>query len=127
MKTNLDYAQVDRFKEILDKCTKCGFCMSHCPVYREELTESSVARGKIMLVKALLDNELSLTDEMENQLNKCTLCMTCTQNCPAATEVPSIITAARADRTDKKVCHSPTVSSTAGCCREDGCSGIRLK
>ena len=102
MKTNPDYAQVDRFKEILDKCTKCGFCMSHCPVYREELTESSVARGKIMLVKALLDNELSLTDEMENQLNKCTLCMTCTQNCPAATEVPSIITAARADRTDKK-------------------------
>ena len=45
MKTNLDYEQVDRFKEILDKCTKCGFCMSNCPVYREELIESSVARG----------------------------------------------------------------------------------
>ena len=102
MKTNLDYEQIDRFKEILDRCTKCGFCMSYCPVYREELTETSVARGKIMLVKALLDNDLTLTREMENQLNKCTLCMSCTENCPATTEVPSIITAARADRTDKK-------------------------
>lgn len=102
MKTNLDYEQVDRFKEILDKCTKCGFCMSNCPVYREELIESSVARGKIMMLRALLDGDLTLTDEMENQLNKCTLCMTCTENCPAATEVPSIMTAARADRTEKK-------------------------
>ncbi|MGD9143704.1 MAG: (Fe-S)-binding protein, partial [Dehalococcoidia bacterium] len=102
MKTDLDYRQINRFRETLDKCTKCGFCMSYCPVYREELTESSVARGKIMLVRALLDNELSFTDEMENQLNKCTLCMTCAENCPAATEVPSIITAARADQTEKK-------------------------
>jgi glycolate oxidase iron-sulfur subunit len=102
MKTDLDYRQISRFKETLDKCTKCGFCMSYCPVYREELTESSVARGKIMLVRALLDNRLSFTDEMENQLNKCTLCMTCAESCPAATEVPSIITAARADQTEKK-------------------------
>lgn len=46
MKTNLDFEQVNRFQEDLDKCTKCGFCMSYCPVYQEELTESSVARGK---------------------------------------------------------------------------------
>ena len=102
MSNSLDYKELARFKDDLDKCTKCGFCMSYCPVYQEELTESSVARGKIMLVRALLDNELTLTDEMENQLNKCTLCMTCTQNCPAATEVPKIITAARADQTEKK-------------------------
>jgi glycolate oxidase iron-sulfur subunit len=102
MKTALDYAQVERFKADLDRCTKCGFCMSACPVYREERVESSVARGKIMLIRALLDGSLTLTDEMASQLNKCTLCLTCAQNCPAGAQVGAVITAARADKVAKK-------------------------
>ena len=102
MKASPDFAQVDRFKADLDRCTKCGFCMSSCPVYREERVESSVARGKIMLIRALLDGGLTLTDEMAEQLNKCTLCLTCSQNCPAGTQVPAVITAARADKVAKK-------------------------
>ncbi len=98
MKSSLDFEQIDRFKEDLDKCTKCGFCMSYCPVYQEERIESSVARGKIMLIRALLDGELEATDEMAEQLNRCTLCMTCAQNCPAGTHVPAVIAAARADK-----------------------------
>ena len=58
MKTVADYAEIVRFKEALDKCTKCGFCMGECPVYREEKIESSVARGKIMLIRALLSGDL---------------------------------------------------------------------
>ncbi len=102
MKDNADFEQLDRFKADLDKCTKCGFCMSACPVYREERVESSVARGKIMLVRALLSGELEATEEMANQLNKCTLCMACAQNCPAGTQVPAVIAAARADRVSRK-------------------------
>jgi glycolate oxidase iron-sulfur subunit len=102
MKTNLEFEQIDRFRDDLDKCTKCGFCMSHCPVYQEEKVESSVARGKIMLVRALLSGELTLTDEMAEQLNKCTLCMTCVQNCPASTPLTTVVTAARADKVKHK-------------------------
>jgi glycolate oxidase iron-sulfur subunit len=98
MKASTDYAQIERFREDLEKCTKCGFCMSACPVYKEEKVESSVARGKIMLIRALLSGELKPTAEMASQLNKCTLCLACAQNCPAGTEVPSVITAARADK-----------------------------
>ncbi len=98
MKANPDYPQIDRFKADLEKCTKCGFCMSNCPIYREEKVESSVARGKIMLIRALLEGELEPTTEMTKQLNKCTLCMSCVQNCPAGTQVPSVITVARADK-----------------------------
>jgi glycolate oxidase iron-sulfur subunit len=98
MKTAPDYPQINKFKDDLDKCTKCGFCMSYCPVYREEKIESSVARGKIMLVRSLLSGDLSITGEMADKLNRCTLCMTCEQNCPAHTHVPSVVTAARADK-----------------------------
>ena len=102
MTTSTEFEQIDRFKADLDKCTKCGFCMSYCPVYQEERVESSVARGKIMLVRSLLSGELTVTGEMTEQLNRCTLCMTCAQNCPADTQVPSVITAARADKVKQR-------------------------
>ena len=102
MAVNTGFEQLDRFREDLDKCTKCGFCMSYCPVYREEREESSVARGKIMLVRSLLSGDLTMTDEMAEKLNSCTLCMTCAQNCPAGTQVPSLVTAARADKVKQK-------------------------
>ena len=76
--------------------------MAACPVYREEKVESAVARGKIMLIRSLLSGELEVTDEMAEQLNRCTLCMTCAQNCPAGTHVPTVITAARADKVKQK-------------------------
>lgn len=102
MKSSTDFEQIDRFKADLDKCTKCGFCMSYCPVYQEERVESSVARGKIMLIRALLSGELKATSELANQLNQCTLCMTCAQNCPASTQIPQVIVAARADKVRQK-------------------------
>jgi len=102
MSKNINYEQIEKFKSDLDTCTKCGFCMSACPVYQEERVESSVARGKIMLIRSLLSGELEVTSEMAEQLNRCTLCMTCAQNCPAGTHVPSVITAARADKVERK-------------------------
>ncbi len=102
MKAYIKYKEIEKFKQALDSCTKCGFCMAGCPVYREEKIESSVARGKIMLIRSMLDGELDVTDEMAEQLNRCTLCMTCAQNCPAGTQVPTVITAARADKVKRK-------------------------
>ncbi len=102
MKTNTKYDEIEKFIADLDTCTKCGFCMGVCPIYREEKVESAVARGKIMLIRSLLSGELEITDEMAEQLNRCTLCMTCAQNCPAGTNVPTIITAARADKVKRK-------------------------
>jgi glycolate oxidase iron-sulfur subunit len=102
MKDSPTYPQIEKFKADLDKCTRCGFCMSACPVYREEKVESSVARGKVMLVRNLLSGNLKTSKEMEKLLNRCTLCMTCTENCPAGANVPAIITAARADKTARR-------------------------
>jgi glycolate oxidase iron-sulfur subunit len=89
-----NYPNIEKFRADLDRCTKCGFCMAACPVYREERRESSVARGKIMLIRALVDGELAANEAMAEQLNRCTLCSTCAANCPAGT-------AARADKVVK--------------------------
>jgi glycolate oxidase iron-sulfur subunit len=102
MKTDTKYPEVEKFQAELEKCTRCGFCMSACPVYQEEKEESSVARGKVMLVRSLLSGELEPSDKTAKLLNKCTLCMTCAANCPAGTQVPTLVTAARADKVRNK-------------------------
>jgi glycolate oxidase iron-sulfur subunit len=101
VKNTTTYPNIEKFRAELDKCTKCGFCMASCPVYKEERTESSVARGKIMLIRALVDGELAANKAMARQLSRCTLCSTCAANCPAGTKVPSVIAAARADKVIK--------------------------
>jgi len=39
-------------RQELDRCMKCGFCMSVCPVYNAEKSEAGVARGKITIAEA---------------------------------------------------------------------------
>jgi glycolate oxidase iron-sulfur subunit len=102
MITKPKYGEIEKFISDLDTCTKCGFCMGVCPVYREEKQESAVARGKIMLIRSLLSGEAKVTDEMAELLNRCTLCSNCAANCPAGTNVPAVITAARADKVKRK-------------------------
>jgi glycolate oxidase iron-sulfur subunit len=91
------FEQIKRFEKDLSQCMKCGFCTFWCPVYQEERIEASVARGKNMMIRGLLAGELDYTREYADRLNKCTLCMTCTANCPAKANIPNVIVAARAD------------------------------
>jgi len=98
MAKNYDrYEQIKRFENDLGQCMKCGFCTFWCPVYQEEHIEASVARGKNMMIRGLLAGELDYTKEYADRLNKCTLCMACTTNCPAKANIPNVIVAARAD------------------------------
>jgi glycolate oxidase iron-sulfur subunit len=92
------FKEIRRFQQDNDLCMKCGFCVSSCPVYREELVESVVARGKNALVKGLLNGQVKFSKKMAEKLDKCTLCRTCAANCPAGVDIPAVITAARADQ-----------------------------
>jgi glycolate oxidase iron-sulfur subunit len=96
------FAEVEKFRKDVDLCMKCGFCTYWCPVYQEEKVESSVARGKNQMVKALVNGDLEYSKEFAERLNKCTLCGTCTANCPARVQIPSIIVASRADKARAK-------------------------
>jgi glycolate oxidase iron-sulfur subunit len=92
------HKELKRFQKDNDLCMRCGFCMSSCPIYREEKVESSVARGRNALVKGLVKGELKYSHEYEERLDKCTLCKNCTVDCPAHVDIPAVVIAARADK-----------------------------
>ena len=102
MATETKFEEIKRFESDLEQCMKCGFCTFWCPVYQEEMIESSVARGKNMMIRALLAGDLDYTKEFADRLNKCTLCMACTENCPSKAQIPPVIVAARADKVKAK-------------------------
>ncbi len=92
------FREIRKFESDVGRCTKCGFCTFWCTVYQEQHIESSLARGKNMMIRGVLSGELEYSEELGKLLNECTLCMSCTANCPVKARVPDAVVAARADR-----------------------------
>lgn len=92
-----EFTEIKKFESDLEQCMKCGMCTFFCPVYQEERVESSVARGKNMMIRGLLAGALEYTEEFADRLNMCTQCMACTAHCPAKANIPNVIVAAKAD------------------------------
>jgi len=86
-----------RRKDAADRCRSCGTCRSVCPVFAEVGTESSVARGKVALIRAVLDGTLDLTDAFDKRVQLCLNCKSCVAECPNDVRVDDLILSARAD------------------------------
>jgi len=84
-------------EDILKQCNRCGACQSVCPVYEELGMESGLARGKIRLVKALLQGEIDWTPGIAQRMDLCLQCKRCTANCPGGTEGDTVIRWCRAE------------------------------
>ena len=92
-----DYDFTQRFREQIQRCSRCGFCQAVCPVYGATLRPAMNARGKMLLLKEILEGTLELTDELVETLYQCTTCAACSHQCPSGVEVPEIIKAVRQD------------------------------
>ncbi|MFZ7103964.1 MAG: (Fe-S)-binding protein [Peptococcaceae bacterium] len=77
-------------------CIRCGVCQSVCPVYAVEKHEGTVARGKIRLVRELVEGKVELTPRLRSFMDLCLGCGACTENCPPKVRGDKIVTAARA-------------------------------
>jgi glycolate oxidase iron-sulfur subunit len=97
-----DLKELKKVEGLADQCMKCGFCSFFCPVYQEELTETSMARGKNYLTKLILKGEQEFTPEMGEILGKCLLCKRCVANCPSKTQIDRVVVAARAEMVRQK-------------------------
>ena len=97
-----EYKELARFERDIQRCMKCGFCTNFCPVYRETLEESRVARGRNVFLKELVDGKMDVTDNLFEKFNSCLLCKRCVVFCPAKVPTDTLVVAARADMVRKK-------------------------
>ncbi len=79
-----------------EKCSRCGACVSHCPVFREVLQETYSSRGKVEVAKAVLEGTIPFSSYTEDLFGKCLLCLTCKMNCPAGVDQSKVILGLRA-------------------------------
>lgn len=71
--------------DIVRSCVHCGFCNATCPTYQLSGDEREGPRGRIYLMKALLENDAAGPDTREH-LNHCLQCRSCETTCPSGVQ-----------------------------------------
>lgn len=79
----------------VEKCTSCGLCKDVCPVFMLSLREAESPRGKINLLRALMEEKLDPGSEAVDVFNRCLLCYACQDACPAGVRTERIWISAR--------------------------------
>lgn len=90
MQTNLHpnfkgTAEGDEAEAILRSCVHCGFCNATCPTYQELGDERDGPRGRIYLIKQLLETG-EATANTRKHLDRCLSCRSCETTCPSGVE-----------------------------------------
>jgi glycolate oxidase iron-sulfur subunit len=85
----------------ISQCNKCGFCQVACPIFRSTGHESGVARGRLALLRAIIEGRLEWGVDIEGPLFDCLLCGACTANCFPAIPTADLVLKARSEYLDK--------------------------
>ncbi|SMO92357.1 glycolate oxidase iron-sulfur subunit [Melghirimyces algeriensis] len=80
----------------LMNCMRCGFCLPSCPTYVETGdNEAASPRGRIALMKGVVDGLIEPDEEVEKQLNLCLGCRACEPVCPSGVQYGHLLEEAR--------------------------------
>ncbi|HUL82141.1 MAG TPA: glycolate oxidase subunit GlcF [Gammaproteobacteria bacterium] len=80
---------------ILRKCVHCGFCTATCPTYVLLGDELDSPRGRIYLIKEMLENDRPATAEVAVHVDRCLSCLACMTTCPSGVHYQHLIDHAR--------------------------------
>ncbi|WP_151703970.1 glycolate oxidase subunit GlcF [Nitrincola alkalilacustris] len=80
---------------ILRSCVHCGFCTATCPTYQLLGDELDSPRGRIYLIKQMLEGE-EVTRATQTHLDRCLTCRNCETTCPSGVEYHSLLDIGRA-------------------------------
>ncbi len=84
------------------KCNRCGFCLAVCPIYTVRGREWATPRGKNALIRAIIEEKIDWTPEIEETIFRCTGCRLCTQTCFPAVETNQGVLAGRQCLVDRR-------------------------
>jgi glycolate oxidase iron-sulfur subunit len=81
----------------IDTCVHCGFCLQACPTYVTLQDENDSPRGRILLMRELVEGSLSLDDEsVHTHIDRCLGCRACETACPSGVPYGQLLEATRA-------------------------------
>jgi glycolate oxidase iron-sulfur subunit len=88
-----DIAEADK---ILRACVHCGFCTATCPTYVLLGDELDSPRGRIYLIKEMLEKNRRPTQEVVKHIDRCLSCLACMTTCPSGVNYMHLVDQARA-------------------------------
>ncbi len=84
-----------RANEILRSCVHCGFCTATCPTYQVLGDELDSPRGRIYLIKDMLENERVPDEKTVKHIDRCLSCLACMTTCPSGVHYMHLVDHAR--------------------------------
>ena len=100
MQTNFTLAQLadpgtNAAEKVLRTCVHCGFCTATCPTYVLLGDELDSPRGRIYLIKDMLENSRPATAEVVKHIDRCLSCLSCMSTCPSGVHYMHLVDHAR--------------------------------
>ncbi len=92
---------IQRSNEILRNCVHCGFCTATCPTYQVLGDELDSPRGRIYLIKDMLENERVPDEKTVRHIDRCLSCLACMTTCPSGVHYMHLVDHAREYIEDK--------------------------
>src|SRR6202007_1036737 len=83
-------------EKILRSCVHCGFCTATCPTYLLLGDELDSPRGRIYLIKDMLEGQKPASPEVGTHIDRCLSCLSCMTTCPSGVHYMHLVDHARA-------------------------------
>lgn len=89
-------------EDLLRACVHCGFCLPACPTYDVLGDENDSPRGRLHLMRALLEGRTEAGGAFATHIGQCLGCRACEPVCPAGVEYGALLESARADGVERR-------------------------
>jgi glycolate oxidase iron-sulfur subunit len=94
-KKQLQDSNISSADGILRKCVHCGFCNATCPTYQIVGDELDGPRGRIYLIKDMLENNKPANEKIAKHIDRCLSCYACMTTCPSGVNYMHLVDHAR--------------------------------